>query len=284
MESPAVVPRRDPAVDSPATRPPARLEIVAGPMFAGKTTALLARERALQAAGWSTLLVKHVSDARYGDGGGEGCGADGEMPASVAATSAAAGREVVSHDGLRSPCLAVPRLMPLLAPGGAGRVTLAGGGPVAILVDEAQFFPDLVPFCRAVAGALEPSAGAGVGDRVRMGLVVVAGLDADHCGLPFGGMGELLAALRSAGGDGDGDSDGIGGGDGVRLTLLEARCARCGAPAAHTARTPAGDAAAAAAGEVGVVVVGGAREYEPVCAGCHPRLATGVREAAEPRR
>jgi thymidine kinase len=47
--------------------PEPRLEVICGPMFAGKTTALQARIAAARAAGRRVLVVKPARDTRYGD-------------------------------------------------------------------------------------------------------------------------------------------------------------------------------------------------------------------------
>jgi len=70
--------------------------------------------------------------------------------------------------------------------------------------------------------------------------VIVAGLDLDSWGLPFGPMPEL-----------------IGLADAVETT--RGHCARCGGPADHTQRLALVE---------GVKMVGGPECYEPRCAAC----------------
>ena len=79
--------------------------------------------RELEKRGDRVLLVKSGVDDRY------------------------SATEVVSHDGERRACVAVPDLRNLL-----GRPELAAAQVVA--VDEAQFFHDLAPFCNFVADSL----------------------------------------------------------------------------------------------------------------------------------
>ncbi|KAI3431353.1 hypothetical protein D9Q98_004411 [Chlorella vulgaris] len=98
------------------------IEIVVGPMFAGKTTELLRRVASYEAAGLRVAVVKSNKDDRY-------CAAN-----------------VVTHDGLRRPCFASPSLAAFKEAAGA-----AYSGFQVIAVDEAQFFPDLQEFCTHAA-------------------------------------------------------------------------------------------------------------------------------------
>jgi len=94
-------------------------------------------------------------------------------------------------------------------------------------IDEAQFFDaDLPRVCRHVAD---------LGKRV-----IVAGLDMDFMGRPFGPMPELLAIAED-------------------VEKVHAICARCGAPASYTQRlTQAKEQ----------VIVGAADVYEARCRRC----------------
>jgi len=94
-------------------------------------------------------------------------------------------------------------------------------------IDEAQFFDaDLPRVCRHVAD---------LGKRV-----IVAGLDMDFMGRPFGPMPELLAIAED-------------------VEKVHAICARCGAPASYTQRlTQATEQ----------VIVGAADVYEARCRRC----------------
>ena len=82
-----------------------RLHVVCGPMFAGKTTAVLQLLRTAQAAGRRTLAVKPARDVRYAD------------------------RELVTHVGDRLPALPVARVDEVL-PHAADLVA----------IDEVHFF------------------------------------------------------------------------------------------------------------------------------------------------
>jgi thymidine kinase len=76
------------AMNHPST--PIRLEVICGPMFAGKTTELMSRIAQAQSAGMRVLTVKPTRDTRYGHS------------------------EIVTHTGLRVPALAVDRIADVL--------------------------------------------------------------------------------------------------------------------------------------------------------------------------
>ncbi len=95
-------------------------------------------------------------------------------------------------------------------------------------IDEAQFFDDDLPrICRHMAD---------LGKRI-----IVAGLDMDFRGVPFGTMPELLAIAE-------------------KVTKITAICARCGAPASYSQRLVE---------SAKQVVVGASGVYEARCRRCH---------------
>ncbi|MGI6368750.1 MAG: thymidine kinase [Anaerolineae bacterium] len=103
-----------------------------------------------------------------------------------------------------------------------------------VAIDEAQFFDDdLVELCIQLA------------DRGRR--VIVAGLDMDFRGEPFGPMPELLARAEE-------------------ITKLRAICVVCGATASRTQRLV--DGRPAAAGDP-LIQVGASERYEARCRRCH---------------
>lgn len=126
---------------------------------------------------------------------------------------------IAGHGGVRMPCV------PVRAPADISSV-LYHQRPDVVGIDEAQFFDAGIV---AVVLAL-----AARGIRV-----VVAGLDLDYRGRPFGPMPALLAVADD-------------------VTKLSAVCARCGADARRSQRLVA---------DAGVVLVG-AVEYEPRCVAC----------------
>lgn len=100
----------------------ARLQVVAGPMFAGKSEELLRRVRRARIAGQSVEVVSHALDDRRGSG------------------------QVSSHSGLSVESHSVPDADALVAHVGGRDLDL-------VAIDEAQFFgPDLVPAVSALVG------------------------------------------------------------------------------------------------------------------------------------
>jgi len=128
--------------------------------------------------------------------------------------------DVVSHSRWRIPCEVVERadeILERLDP----RTEVVG-------IDEGQFFDDsLSRVCNHMAD---------LGKRV-----IVAGLDMDYRGVPFGPMPTVLATAEV-------------------VHKIQAICASCGAPASYTQRlTEAKEQ----------VVVGAAGAYEARCRRCH---------------
>ena len=139
--------------------------------------------------------------------------------------------DIVSHSQWRVPCELVERadeIMTRLDP----RTEVVG-------IDEVQFFDDALP---RICGHL-----ANLGKRV-----IVAGLDMDYRGVPFGPMPELLAIAEE-------------------VHKIHAICASCGAPAAYTQRLIESDER---------VVVGATGVYEARCRRCHE--PEGAPPASEP--
>lgn len=135
-----------------------RLEVIAGPMFAGKSEELLRRVRRARIARRGVLVVSHSLDARRGLG------------------------RVTSHSGQGVPSHTVSDAAEILALLDADTGDEAGTELVA--VDEAQFFGvGLVPVAAELA---------------RRGLVVVvAGLSVTFDGQPFSPLPELMALAES---------------------------------------------------------------------------------------
>ncbi len=141
--------------------------------------------------------------------------------------------EVTSHNGVQIDALPVQH---------AGQVCdVMAPETTVVAIDEAQFFDDnLIALCEDLA------------DR---GLrVIVAGLDLDFRGEPFGPMPALIARAE-------------------QVTKLQAICVECGGPASRTQRLIEGRPAAY---DDPVILVGAREVYEARCRGCHE-----VRESAE---
>ena len=98
----------------------ATVELIIGPMFAGKSTLLLDRVRKLVNDGRRTALVKSSTDTRYSYD------------------------HITTHAGDKLPCTSVELLLPLLR-------DAAFMGHDVIAIDEAQFFPDLTEFVVAAS-------------------------------------------------------------------------------------------------------------------------------------
>jgi thymidine kinase len=121
------------------------LEMIIGPMFAGKSSALQSIVRRRGAIGWSVLVIKHKIDTRY--------------------VSGDANAEIVNHDKQRCPAIAYETLTPVLQ-------TSEYLGAQMVIIEEGQFFQDLVEFLLV---AVEK-------DNKH---VVVVGLDGDAHRKPF---------------------------------------------------------------------------------------------------
>ncbi len=99
---------------------PGRLQVVCGPMFAGKSEELLRRVRRARLAGLAVEVVNHSWDERHGTG------------------------RVASHAGLSISSHALTDVRSL-------EELLAGRAPDLLAIDEAQFFgTDLVPAVEAL--------------------------------------------------------------------------------------------------------------------------------------
>lgn len=131
-------------------------------------------------------------------------------------------QEVVSHNGTSVMAKAVQRATDILEHVSADDDVVA--------IDEAQFFDDdLIAVSQQLANAGH--------------VVILAGLDQDFRGEPFGPMPTLLAIAE-------------------HITKLQAVCASCGAPASRTQRLING---APAGYDDPIILVGASEAYEPRC-------------------
>ena len=178
------------------------LEILLGPMFAGKSSRILSILSRYAALNTPVLVVKHSSDVRYSR------------------------NEIVTHNNQRAPCISVRDLDDIpLEDILRFRV---------IIVDEAQFFRNLVPFVEWVV------------DTHGRHLHLV-GLDGDSNRRPF--QSDLLQCIPLA------DS----------VEKLTAFCHRCadGTPGIFTHRH--------AGPHDQQVIVGGPELYSTLCRTCYLR-------------
>lgn len=137
------------------------------------------------------------------------------------------GREnVQSHDSSKTQAIAVEHASQILE--------LTEENTLVVGIDEAQFFDE------ALVGVAERLAFRGK-------RVILAGLDLDYMGRPFGPMPQLLAIAE-------------------KVTKLAAICVVCGGPASRSQRLVKPETATS---ESEQVLVGGFKEYEPRCRMCH---------------
>jgi thymidine kinase len=135
-------------------------------------------------------------------------------------------REVTSHNGMQVEAVPVENVAHLRA--------LIQPDTTVVALDEAQFFDDdVVALCETLANQ---------GTRV-----IVAGLDLDFRGEPFGPMPALMARAE-------------------RVDKMQAICLVCGGPASRTQRLINGQPAAY---DDPVILVGASEVYEPRCRSCH---------------
>ncbi|SDF03174.1 thymidine kinase [Thermus arciformis] len=178
------------------------IEVIAGPMFSGKSEELIRRVKRALIARQRVLVFKPRLDDRY-------------HPA-----------HVVSHDGERVEAIPVESAQEMEAH--------LDPLPQVVAVDEVQFLD------RGLIPLVERLAQGGV-------RVILAGLDLDFRGEPFGLVPELLARAEF-------------------VDKLTAICQRCGAPATRTQRLVDGKPARYTDP---VILVGAKERYEPRCRACH---------------
>lgn len=186
------------SLDRPDRYKPMSLEIVIGPMFSGKSSRILSIVSRYSALNMPILVVKHSADTRYST------------------------NEVATHDNRRAPCISVSKLESL------SREVLRTYQ--VIIVEEAQFFKNLVEFVRFTVDILGKN-------------VFLVGLDGDFNRKPFG---DILNCIPMA----------------DRVEKLNALCVRCanGKEALFTFRDSNDDKQ---------VVVGGSEVYRALCRECY---------------
>jgi thymidine kinase len=173
------------------------LELYIGPMFAGKSSTILGIVHRNTVIGRSTLCITNALDTRYSEEGA-----------------------ITSHNLISHPALALSALMPVLK-------LPAFRDASSVIIEEAQFFPDLVPFVLAAV------------DEHRKDVVCV-GLDGDSNRRPFGRILDLVPFADKV----------------KKLTALCTQC-RDGTAAIFTHRKEGAPQ--------GQVAVGGQDKYEPMC-------------------
>ncbi len=137
-----------------------------------------------------------------------------------------AAEHVASHNGVRAMAVAVDSSQQI-----AERLE---PDTTVVAIDEAQFFDD------GVIELAERLANRGI-------RVIVAGLDMNFRGEPFGPMPALMARAEE-------------------VSKLQAICVRCGAPASRTQRLINGQPAAY---DDPIILIGATEAYEARCRHCH---------------
>ena len=140
-------------------------------------------------------------------------------------------KEVVSHDSHSIPST------PIDSP--ASMLQLSSDVEV-VGIDEAQFFDD------SIIEAVQTLANRGV-------RVIIAGLDTDFMGKPFGPMPALMAVAE-------------------QVQKVHAICVKCGSPANHSHRLSKNDQ---------LVVLGETDIYEPLCRHCYNEAMAAAIESKE---
>ena len=140
-------------------------------------------------------------------------------------------KEVVSHDSHSIPST------PINSP--ASMLQLSSDVEV-VGIDEAQFFDD------SIVEAVQTLANRGV-------RVIIAGLDTDFMGKPFGPMPALMAVAE-------------------QVQKVHAICVKCGSPANHSHRLSKNDQ---------LVVLGETDIYEPLCRHCYNEAMAAATESKE---
>ena len=133
--------------------------------------------------------------------------------------------QVVSHDSHSIPSI------PIQSP--SSMLEIADDVEV-VDIDEAQFFD------QSIVEVVQSLANKGV-------RVIIAGLDTDFLGKPFGPMPALMAVAED-------------------IQKVHAICVRCGSPANHSHRLVASE---------DLVVLGEKDEYEPLCRHCYNAAMAG---------
>ena len=177
------------------------VEVITGGMFTGKTTLLQKKIREARRVGYfKTYVFKPATDNRYSDSA------------------------VVSHDGDEEEAIAVRHAMQITSVVINDSLVFPEHKKI-VFIDEAQFFDSIL--VNIIQRLLDHGCD-----------VIIAGLDMDSNGRPFGGMPEALAMS-------------------TKIHKLTARC-KCGNESYVTAY--AGDKATVKVGNEG---------YEPTCIKCY---------------
>ena len=126
------------------------LGLYCGPMFSGKTSKLVSLSQQFDHAGIINVIINHSTDTRY-----------------------TKHNEVVTHDKIAKECVLTPSLYDYHSP-------LIETDVAVFLINEGQFFPDIVPWTKQMVSGPNSKK------------VFISGLDADYQGNAFGTWMELV--------------------------------------------------------------------------------------------
>ena len=178
-----------------------KLEVITGPMFSGKTTELLRRVNEYKKSGANCICIKPSTDNRY----------DTEY--------------ITTHDNKKVDAIVTETDVEALK---KLENKILNMNVEIVVIDEANFFDNYL--IEMIENLLKNGKN-----------LLVAGLDKDFRGRPFGPMGNILAMADE-------------------VTKLKSVCAKCGNPATMTHRLVESSE---------VIVVGGTDKYEARCRRCH---------------
>ena len=175
------------------------IELIIGCMFAGKSYELIRRYTRYKTIQKKVLVINHEKDTRYGK------------------------NKVCSHNGDEINCVSVGKLIKIV------KDSIMNAYDI-IIIDEAQFFPDLIESCLYLA-------------ETQGKHVIVAGLSGDSDRRPFGDICKLIPYAND-------------------ITFLKAYCILCndGTPATFTLRTNKKS--------TDQLFVGSSESYQAVCRKC----------------
>lgn len=128
------------------------LELILGPMWSGKTSELLRIHRQFTYCGQTTCVINYEDDKRYSE------------------------TMLVSHDKLMIPCIMSKSFADILQ---SDDQSNAVHDAAVILINEGQFFDDIVPFVRSMVDDYHKK-------------VYICGLDGDFQRNPIGHLFDLI--------------------------------------------------------------------------------------------
>lgn len=129
------------------------IKVYLGCMFSGKTSELISEYKRWHNIKKNIFMINYADDNRYGDD-----------------------NFVYSHDKQKVPCIKTTKLMDLHNDNQTYDIL---NDTDVILVNEGQFFPDLIEFCKFWCDEQNKN-------------IVVCGLDGDYLRRPFGQMNDLI--------------------------------------------------------------------------------------------